>query len=159
MTRKIKAAVDARRDENLVIIARTDAKASEGIKSAINRAKAYIDAGADMIFPEALWNPSEFEEFRKAVNAPLLANMTEFGKTELLSKQQLTDLGYNVVIYPVTTLRIAMGAVRRGLETIQKTGDQTAEVEGMLSRQELYDLLQYENYNTFDKDIFNFTLP
>ncbi len=159
MTRKIKAAVDARRDGNLVIMARTDAKASEGIEAAIDRAKAYVDAGADMIFPEAMWNESEFEQFRSAIDVPLLANMTEFGKTELLTTEQLGNLGYNIVIYPVTTLRIAMGAVDRGLKTIKDEGAQTNLVDDMQTRKELYDLLRYEDYNAFDKDIFNFSLP
>jgi len=159
MTRKVKAAADARRDDNFVIMARTDAKASEGIEAAIDRAKAYVDAGADMIFPEALWNESEFEQFRAGIDVPLLANMTEFGKTGLLTTKQLSNLGYNMVIYPVTTLRIAMGAIDRGLKEIKEKGTQEGVVETMQTRKELYELLRYENYNDFDKDIFNFTLP
>lgn len=159
MARKVKTAADARQFEDTVIIARTDAKASEGIASAIDRAKAYIDAGADMIFPEALWNENEFEQFRTAVDVPLLANMTEFGKTKLLTTQQLENLGYNVVIYPVTTLRIAMGAVNRGLDVIKKKGTQEPLVDDMQTRAELYELLRYEDYNAYDKGIFNFMLP
>lgn len=159
MARKVRTAADAKTDDDFVIIARTDAKASEGIGAAIDRAKAYIDAGADMIFPEALWNESEFEQFRAAVDVPLLANMTEFGKTRLLTTKELENLGYNIVIYPVTTLRIAMGAVDRGLDTIKKTGTQDSLVDSMQTRAELYDLLRYEEYNHYDKDIFNFMLP
>ncbi len=158
MCRKVKTAAESRTDENFIIMARTDAKASEGIDAAIDRAKAYIDAGADMIFPEALWSEKEFEQFRAAVDVPLLANMTEFGKTELLTTKQLENLGYNVVIYPVTTLRIAMGAVDRGLSVIKDQGTQSPLVDDMQTRAELYDLLRYEEYNTYDKDIFNFKL-
>lgn len=158
MVRKIKAAADARRDPNFILIARTDAKASEGINAAIDRAKAYIDAGADMIFPEALHNEAEFETFRKAIDAPLLANMTEFGKTELLTMAQLSDLGYNLVIYPVTTLRIAMGAITRGLQVIKAEGTQENLVPDMQTRKALYELLRYEDYNDYDQGIYNFKL-
>ncbi|MGM0422387.1 MAG: isocitrate lyase/phosphoenolpyruvate mutase family protein, partial [Pseudomonadota bacterium] len=158
MTRKIKAAADARRDQDFVLIARTDAKASEGMEAAINRAKAYIDAGADMIFPEALHNQGEFETFRKAIDAPLLANMTEFGKTDLLTTKQLSDLGYNLVIYPVTTLRIAMGAVASGLKQIKAEGTQESLLPAMQTRKALYELLRYEDYNDYDQGIYNFKL-
>ena len=116
MVRRIAAAVQARRDESFVVCARTDAAATEGVDGAMDRARAYVDAGADMIFPEALADESEFERFRKAIDVPLLANMTEFGKSKLLSRKALEDLGMNVVIYPVTLLRIAMGAVERAFE-------------------------------------------
>lgn len=158
MTRKIKAAADARRDQDFVLIARTDAKASEGMEAAINRAKAYMDAGADMIFPEALHNENEFESFRKAIDAPLLANMTEFGKTDLLTTKQLSDLGYNLVIYPVTTLRIAMGAVASGLKQIKAEGTQESLLPAMQTRKALYELLRYEDYNDYDQGIYNFKL-
>lgn len=159
MVQKIRAADQARKmDPNFVIIARTDARASEGLDQAIDRAKAYADAGADVIFTEALRDETEFEKFRKAVKTPLLANMTEFGKSRLLTTTELENLGYNMVIYPVTTLRLAMGAARKGLETIQKTGSQEASVPDMQTRQELYDLTGYEQYNQFDQNIFNFKL-
>lgn len=158
MTGKIKAAAQARRDDNFVIIARTDAKASEGIDSAIDRAKAYIDAGADMIFPEALHTEQEFETFRNAIDVPLLANMTEFGKSKLLTAEQLQNLGYNMVIYPVTTLRIAMGAIESGLDTILEDGTQESLLDTMQHRKDLYTLLRYEDYNEFDQDIYNFSL-
>jgi methylisocitrate lyase len=152
MARKISAAVKARRDPNFVIIARTDARAPEGIGSAIERAKAYIDAGADMIFPEALAVEREFEQFRKAVGAPLLANMTEFGKSKLLTTSQLTDLGYNMVIYPVTSLRLAMHAVEAGLATLRDEGSQMALIERMQTRAELYELLRYTAYEPEKRD-------
>src|SRR3984885_3952642 len=113
--KRLRAAVAARRDPNFIVCARTDAAGIEGVGAAIERARAYADAGADLIFTEALTGPADFEQFRAAVNTPLLANMTEFGKSELLSVSQLTDIGYNVVIYPVTTLRLAMLAVEDGL--------------------------------------------
>lgn len=157
MIKKVKAAADARQlDPNFVIIARTDARASEGLDKAIDRAKAYIDAGADMIFPEALTDLNEFETFRKAVKAPLLANMTEFGKSRLFTATELTNVGFNMVIYPVTTLRLAMGAVERGLSDILKNGTQEASVKDMQTRKELYELTDYEAYNKFDQDLFNF---
>lgn len=158
MVRKISAAAKGKRDENFLIIARTDARSSEGIDGAINRAKAYIDAGAEMIFPEALQNENEFEVFRKEISVPLLANMTEFGKSKLLTKNTLKNLGYNMVIYPVTTLRLAMGAVERGLEEIIDKGSQESLLGKMQTRKELYELLSYEDYNHFDQNIYNFNL-
>ena len=157
MIMKIKAASDAKKmDPNFLIIARTDARASEGLDKAIDRAKAYIDAGAEMIFPEALANEGEFEQFRKAVSVPLLANMTEFGKSKLLNTKQLENLGFNVVIYPVTTLRLAMKAVETGLKIIQQEGSQESAVPMMQTRKELYELTSYEEYNQFDQNIYNF---
>ena len=158
MVEKIRAAVGARRDKNFLIMARTDARASEGLDGAIARAKAYVDAGADAIFPEALADEGEFECFRKATNLPLLANMTEFGKSKLLSAKQLSNLGFNIVIYPVTTLRLAMKAIEDGLATIKREGTQEPVVGKMQTRAELYELLRYEDYAKFDKDIFNFKL-
>lgn len=158
MVEKIRAAAGARRDKNFLIMARTDARASEGLDGAITRAQAYVDAGADAIFPEALGDESEFEKFRKAVKVPLLANMTEFGKSKLLTAKQLADLGMNIVIYPVTTLRLAMKAIDGGLAAIKAEGTQASVVEKMQTRSELYDLLRYEEYAKFDKDIFNFKL-
>ena len=159
MVQKIRAADQARKmDPNFVLIARTDARAAEGLDQAIERAKAYADAGADVIFTEALKDESEFEKFRKAVKTPLLANMTEFGKSRLLTTTELENLGYNMVIYPVTTLRLAMGSARKGLEAIQKSGSQEPVVPEMQTRQELYDLTDYEQYNQLDQNIFNFKL-
>jgi methylisocitrate lyase len=159
MIKKIKAATNGKKlDENFLIIARTDARANEGLEKAIERAKAYVDAGAEMIFPEALQNEKEFEAMRKAVSVPLLANMTEFGKGKLYTKTELENLGYNMVIYPVTTLRLAMGATAKGLDIINSTGSQTEALALMQTRQELYDLTAYEEYNQFDQNIFNFKL-
>jgi methylisocitrate lyase len=159
MIQKITAADRARKlDPNFVIIARTDARASEGLEKAIDRAKAYIDAGADVIFTEALADEKEFEAFRKAVQAPLLANMTEFGKSNLLTTKQLESLGYNIVIYPVTLLRLAMKAAENGLDTILKDGTQEQAVAQMQTRQQLYDLTDYQGYNEFDQNIYNFKL-
>jgi methylisocitrate lyase len=153
MCRRIKAAVGARRDPGFVICARTDARAIEGVEGTIARAKAYVDAGADMIFPEALAGAGELEQVRKAVGAPLLANMTEFGKTELLDTGTLSSLGVNVVIYPVTLLRLAMGAVERGLRTIAAQGTQKGLVEEMQTRAQLYELLGYDDYTRLDAEL------
>ena len=157
--KRIRAAVDARRDPNLLIMARTDIRAVDGLESAITRAKQLVDAGADAIFPEAMADLSEFEAVRAAVDVPVLANMTEFGKSELFTTEQLAGVGINIVIYPVSLLRIAMGAVERGLETIQNEGSLKSEVAGMQTRARLYELLDYEAYNTFDTSVFNFQVP
>ena len=158
MVKRLRAAVAARRDPNFVICARTDAAGIEGLPGAIERARAYADAGADLIFTEALTGPEDFEKFRAAVDTPLLANMTEFGKSELLSVSQLTDIGYNVVIYPVTTLRLAMHVVEAGLREIDATGTQSGLLDEMQHRKRLYELLRYADYAQFDDDIFNFTV-
>ncbi|MEW4566687.1 methylisocitrate lyase [Tautonia sp. JC769] len=159
MAQKIRAAVEARRDPDFLLIARTDARASEGIDGAIDRARRYLDAGADAIFPEALANRHEFEQVREAIDAPLIANMTEFGKSELLDAKTLGDLGYNIVLYPVTSLRLAMHAVESGLRTIAEHGTQRELLDAMQPRSELYDLLDYESYAAFDRNLFNFRLP
>ena len=156
MVKRLRGAVAARRDSNFVICARTDAAGIEGVDAAIERARAYTDAGADLIFTEALTGPADFEKFRAAVDIPLLANMTEFGKSELLSESQLTDIGYNVVIYPVTTLRLAMYAVESGLREIDAKGTQSGLLGRMQPRSRLYELLRYADYNQFDGEIFNF---
>ena len=158
MVKRVRAAVSARRDPDFIICARTDAAGIEGIPAAIDRAKAYADAGADLIFTEALHTPAEFEQFREAVTTPLLANMTEFGKSELLTAAQLADIGYNAVIYPVTSLRIAMYAVEVGLREIQSAGTQSGILDQMQHRSRLYELLRYADYNQFDSDIYNFAL-
>lgn len=156
MVKRVRAAVTARRDPEFVICARTDARGVEGLDAAIERARAYVDAGADMIFPEALADESEFEKFRAAINVPLLANMTEFGRSKLLTTATLSSLGINVVIYPVTLLRIAMGAIEEGLRAIVRDGSQQQLVERMQTRARLYELLRYEAYSAIDADIFNF---
>lgn len=158
MVRRLRAAVSLRRDPNFVICARTDAREIEGLQAAIDRAKAYVDAGADMVFAEAMHDAADIAAFRQAVGVPLLVNMTEFGKSELLTTAQLEDLGVNVVIYPVTTLRIALGAVDRGLSRIAAEGTQRAVVPEMMTRAELYDLLDYADYTVFDEQVFDFSV-
>jgi methylisocitrate lyase len=158
MVQKVKAAADAKTDENFLLIARTDARGVEGLDKALDRAKAYVDAGADMIFPEAMKDESEFEAFRKAVDVPLLSNMTEFGKSRLLNKTELENLGYNLVIYPVTTQRLAMHAVEKGLDIISSEGSQEGALEMMQTRKRLYEVLHYEDYNAYDSSLYNFKL-
>ena len=158
MAQKIKAAVGAKNDKNFLVIARTDARGVDGLEAAIERAKQYVDAGAEMIFPEALADESEFAKFREAISVPLLANMTEFGKSPLLTADQLTNLGYNVVIYPVTLLRLAMHAAEQGLKTLASEGTQESIVPNMQTRAELYELLQYMSYQEFDEKLTNFKL-
>jgi methylisocitrate lyase len=156
MVRKIRAAVSARQDAGFLVIARTDARAVEGVGGAIERARAYVDAGADVIFPEALADEREFEQFRKAIPVPLLANMTEFGKTKLLTTKQLAGLGLNIVLYPVTTLRLAMKAVEEGLAALRREGTQAGLLDRMQTRTELYELLRYDAYAQFDRDLHDF---
>ena len=154
--RRIKAAVAARRDQAFVIAARTDAAAVAGMDEAIDRAKAYADAGADLIFPEAMAGEADFERFRAAADVPLLANMTEFGKSKLLNASTLENLGINVVIYPVTLLRLAMHAADAGLAEIAAHGTQERLLDRMQHRRDLYDLLDYPAYNAFDTGIYKF---
>jgi len=156
MVNKIKIAVNAKKDKNFLIIARTDANSVEGIKKTIDRAKAYEDAGADIIFPEAMKDAKEFELIRKNLKVSLLANMTEFGKSKLLSSNELENLGYNIVIYPVTTQRLAMKSVEDGLYTIMTDGHQNNIIDKMQTRKRLYELVEYEKYNTPDKKITDF---
>lgn len=156
--KRIRAAADARRDPNLLIMARTDIRAVEGLEAAIDRAKALVDAGADAIFPEAMADLSEFEAVRIAVDVPILANMTEFGKSELFTTTQLANIGINIVIYPVSLLRLAMGAAERGLDALAAEGSLNSSVQHMQTRARLYELLDYEAYNAFDTSVFNFTL-
>ena len=157
MVNKIKEAVKARKDKNFLVIVRTDANTVEGIEKTLDRVKAYEDAGADMIFPEAMKDESEFEKVRKVSKGYLLANMTEFGKSKLLDKKQLENLGYNLVIYPVTTQRLAMQNVELGLKSIFKDGHQNNIIDKMQTRKRLYELVEYEKYNTPDKKITDFS--
>lgn len=156
--KRIRAAVDARRDPNLLIMARTDIRAADGLDAALDRAKQLVDAGADAIFPEAMRTLDEFAAMRAAVDVPLLANMTEFGKSELFSVQQLADVGMNLVIWPVSMLRIAMGATGRALDHLNDEGHLTGKLDEMQHRADLYELLDYEAYNQFDTSVFNFTV-
>ncbi len=156
MIDKIKECVSARKDKNFKIIARSDAKSVEGIDGMIDRCKAYVDAGAEVIFPEALKDEKEFELVRKSLDCYLLANMTEFGKSKLLNYKQLENLGYNIVIYPVSTQRLAMKNVEDGLRAIFADGHQNNIIDKMQTRKRLYDLVEYEKYNALDEKIYNF---
>ena len=158
-TRRIAAAADARRDPNFLIMARTDLRGVDTLGATIDRMKALVDAGADAIFPEALKDLSEFERVCNEIDVPILANMTEFGKSELFTRDQLAAAGVAMIIYPVTNLRAAMGAIERTLATIKANGTQQAAVPEMLSRARLYELVDYEGYNRFDNGIFNFRVP
>jgi len=156
MLKKIKNCVKSRKDKNFLIIVRTDANIVEGLNKTIERIKAYEDAGADIIFPEAMKDENEFEQIRKNSKAYLLANMTEFGKSKILSANQLENLGYNIVIYPVTTQRLAMKNVEDGLKVIFKDGHQNNIIDKMQTRKRLYELVEYEKYNKPDKNITDF---
>ncbi len=156
MIKKITECVSARKDKNFKLIARSDANSVEGIDSMIDRCKAYVDAGAEVIFPEALKDEKEFELVRKSLDCYLLANMTEFGKSKLLNYKQLQDLGYNIVIYPVSTQRLAMKNVEDGLRAIFADGHQNNIIDKMQTRKRLYDLVEYEKYNSLDEKIYNF---
>mgnify|MGYP006083592593 CR=1 FL=1 len=156
MVKKIKECVKTKKDENFKIIARSDAKDVEGLDKMINRCKAYIDAGAEIIFPEALQNEKDFEKVRKDLNCYLLANMTEFGKSKLFNYKELENFGYNIVIYPVTTQRLAMKNVEDGLRDIYVNGHQNNIIDKMQTRKRLYELVDYEKYNELDEKIYNF---
>ena len=157
--KRIRAAVDARRDPNFLIMARTDLRGVDGLDAAIDRAKALADAGADVIFPEAMADLSEFERMAEALDVPILANMTEFGKSELFTVQQLQDAGVSMVIYPVSSQRAAMGAVERLLDTIRHDGTQQAAVPEMQTRARLYETVDYDGYSEFDSQVFTFDVP
>jgi methylisocitrate lyase len=144
MNEKIAAAAAAKRDKDFLLIARTDARAVENFAKAVERAQSYLAAGADAIFPEALQNEQEFRDFAKEVKAPLLANMTEFGKSPLLSLGQLAGLGYRMVIYPQTVFRVSMFAAGQMLRDLKTSGTQAGWVDRMQTRKELYDLLGYD---------------
>ncbi|HEX4148715.1 MAG TPA: methylisocitrate lyase, partial [Pirellulales bacterium] len=159
MCAKLRAAVKARSDASLVILARTDARSLGGLDEAVDRAKRYLDAGADWIFPEALATQEEFAQFADRVDAPLVANMTEFGKSPLLSLDELAALGYAGVLYPVTLMRVAMKAVEAALDLLAADGTQQELLDLMQSRQELYDLLRYTDYEARDRSYFQKDAP
>jgi len=144
MAERIKAAVRARRDQDFFIIARTDARAVEDFGRTVERARSYVGAGADGIFPEALQSSEEFKAFAREVKAPLLANMTEFGKSPLLSFQQLSDFGYRMVIFPMSAFRVSMKASEEFLHDLKKRGTQSGWLDKMQTRKELYELLDYD---------------
>jgi methylisocitrate lyase len=154
MAAKVRAAAAARRDADFVLIARTDARGVNGMADAIHRARLYREAGADAIFPEALESPDEFAAFAREVPGPLLANMTEFGKSQLLDAATLASLGYRLILFPVTTLRVALKAVEAVLTEIRATGTQRASLDKMLTRAQLYDLLGYTGYEERDRRYF-----
>ena len=157
MIKKIEECVSSKKDKNFKIIARSDAKSVEGIDKMIDRCKAYVDVGAEIIFPEALSDEKEFEKVRNSLDCYLLANMTEFGKSKLLNFKDLENLGYNIVIYPVTTQRLAMKSVEDGLRAIFADGHQNNLLDKMQTRKRLYDLVEYEKYNSLDEKIYNFS--
>jgi methylisocitrate lyase len=144
MVGKIKAAVAARQHPDFFIIARTDARAAEGFDGAVERAGEYVAAGADAIFAEALQAPEEFRDFAKEIDLPLLANMTEFGKSPLLSFEELADFGYRIVIFPQSAFRVSMKASEEFLHALKRTGTQSDWLDKMQTRQELYELLGYD---------------
>jgi methylisocitrate lyase len=156
---RIHAAADARRDPNFLIMARTDIRAADGLAAAVDRAKALVGAGADAIFPEAMASLEEFKAIREAIDVPVLANMTEFGKSRLFTLEELAGVGINLIIYPVTLLRSAMGEAERTLDGIRSAGTQEGSVQDMLTRSRLYELVDYEAYNRFDAGVFNFQTP
>ncbi len=151
MVQKIKAIKEV--VPSLVIVARTDAVSVEGLDSAINRANLYVEAGADIIFSEALTKQEHFERFKRGVNAPLLANMTEFGKTPYYSAGEFEKFGYSIVIYPVTSLRVAAKAYERVFEEISQTGTQKNMLDDMQTREELYETFDYYGYEDLDSKI------
>ncbi|PYJ49300.1 MAG: methylisocitrate lyase [Verrucomicrobia bacterium] len=144
MAERIKAAVRARRDQDFFIIARTDARAVEDFGRTVERARSYVEAGADGIFPEALQSSEEFKAFAREVKAPLLANMTEFGNSPLLSFQQLSDFGYRMVIFPMSAFRVSMKASEEFLHDLKKRRTQSGWLDKMQTRKELYELLDYD---------------
>ncbi len=148
MVYKIRAAVSVRK--NLLILARTDARGVEGMEEAIRRAKMYVDAGADVIFPEALLSEEEFMKFREEIDTPLLANMTEFGKTPYITAKEFEEMGYNIVIFPVTSLRMAANAIEDTYRELSKKGTQRDILDKMMTREELYRLINYKKYEEFD---------
>jgi methylisocitrate lyase len=154
MAAKIRAAVSSRRDPDFVIVARTDARSVEGFDAAVSRARSYVAAGADMIFPEALESAEEFDRFARAIDAPKLANMTEFGRSPLLDFDELAGLGYRAVLYPLTAFRAAMGAAAEALTVLRDQGTQRGLLGRMQTRAELYELLGYTEWDARDRSFF-----
>ena len=154
--RRVRAASTARRDPDFLVMARTDVRAIDGIDAAVDRARRFVDAGADAVFPEALTSLAEYETLRRAVDVPLLANMTEFGKTPLFTVTQLADVGVNLVIWPVSLLRRAMGAAERALDGLMAEGTLESQLPHMQHRADLYDLVDYAGYTAFDSSVFDF---
>lgn len=153
MLQKITGAVEARKNPDFMIIARTDARAIEGLDGAIKRARVYVEAGADIIFPEALASREEFRQFAKAVKVPLMANMTEFGKTPYISVKEFANLGYKIVIFPMTAFRVMTKAVEDALKELKKNGTQKNLLGKMHTRQQIYDMIRYSDYEEIDRRI------
>jgi methylisocitrate lyase len=156
--KRIRAAVQARRDPDFLIMARSDVRGVESLPATIDRLRALVDAGADAVFPEALTSLEEFAAVRSAVDVPILANMTEFGRSELFTHAQLRDVGVNIVIHPVSLLRLAMGAAERGLETLKAEGTLAGLVPEMQTRARLYEVLDYAGTTAFDERVYTFDL-
>jgi methylisocitrate lyase len=156
--KRIRAAVQARRDPDFLIMARSDIRGVEGLPATIDRLKALADAGADAVFPEALKSLDEFAAVRAAVDVPILANVTEFGRSDLFSHAQLRDVGVNLVIHPVSLLRLAMGAAERGLRALKAEGTLAGLVPEMQTRSRLYELLDYAGTSAFDEGVYTFDL-
>lgn len=150
MVSKVRAAVDSKSDDSFLVVARTDARSIEGVERAIDRARAYVDAGADMVFPEGLESEDEFEAFRRALDVPLLANMTEYGKTPLLPLSRFRGLGYNLVIFPMSAFRVMLRSMCEAYEELIRSGSQAALLERMKTRNELYELIEYAEYTKQD---------
>lgn len=153
MVQKIQAATRARRDPDFLIIARTDARGVTGFRDAVDRGRRYLDAGADVIFPEALESPEEFTKFAEKIKAPLLANMTEFGKSPLLSAEELSRIGYRLILFPMTLFRTAAKAMEETLEALKKEGTSRRLLGRMQSRRELYEVIRYADYERLDQDL------
>jgi len=158
-TQRVAAAVRARRDPDLLVMARSDARAVEGLDAAVDRLRAYVDAGADAVFPEAMLSLADYERVVAAVEVPVLANLTEFGKAPLFTHAQLAAVGVTVALHPVSLLRTAMGAVERALGALAAGGTLEPEVPSMLTRARLYELVDYAGYSDFDADVFTFEVP
>jgi methylisocitrate lyase len=151
MARKVRAAVDSKRDPQFLIIARTDARGVEGLDAAIDRARRYVDSGADAVFPEGLQSEQEFEAFRKGVDVPLLANMTEFGKTPIIPASRFKELGYQMVIFPMTAFRVMLKALDECYAELVQTGTQAEILDTMRTRKELYERIEYAAYDAKDQ--------
>jgi len=152
---RVEAATNARRDRDFLLIARTDARAVLDLDATIDRARCLVEAGADAIFPEVLQSRSEYAEFRQAIDVPLVINLNEFGRHEPFDMRDVGLLGYNVAIYPMTLMRLAMGAVERGVDQLTETGTQAGLISDMQPLERLYGLLNYDSYSSFDSRVFD----
>jgi methylisocitrate lyase len=153
MIEKISAAVEAKQDPDFLIIARTDGRETEGLEGAVKRANMYVDAGADAVFPEALESREEFIRFAKEVKVPLLANMTEFGKTPYITAEEFEEMGYSMVIFPLTMMRVMLKSLKGTLARLKARGSQKELLDEMFTRKEVYDLIGYKSYEEMDKKI------